>query len=286
MGDRAADLEQATNYLRELVRDPPQRIAMLERLFNRSPLGILVTSDSGVLLESNRRAQQMLDYPAEELAGRRFNDITHPEDAQVGLDMLRKLVAGEISTADFEKRYLRRDGATVWVSLHVVAIREADALFFVTYIEDLTERKRVSAEHLAQQQIINIQRDLLRQISAPLIPIADGVVAMPLIGPIDQTRVAQLIEVLLGGVESNRARVVILDLTGVSALDAAAAAELLRAANGVRLLGAETLLSGIKPDSAQQIVDLGIDLNSLRAFGQLQAAIAYALTRVSPRPAG
>jgi rsbT co-antagonist protein RsbR len=123
----------------------------------------------------------------------------------------------------------------------------------------------------------------LRQISAPLVPIADGVVAMPLSGPIDQGRVTQLIEVLLNGVVSHRASVVILDLTGVSALDADAAAALLRAAQGVRLLGAETVLSGIKAQSAQQIVALGVEMSALQAFGQLQAAIAHALERVSLR---
>ena len=100
---------------------------------------------------------------------------------------------------------------------------------------------------------------------------------MPLIGTMDARRVEQVLQTLLEGVSSRRARVVILDITGVSVVDTYVASALIQAAKAVRLLGAEVVLTGIRPDVARTLVGLDLELTHIVTKGTLQAGIAYAM---------
>ena len=130
-----------------------------------------------------------------------------------------------------------------------------------------------------QGQIIEAQAAALRELSTPLIPINDRTVIMPLIGSIDSARATQIVESLLQGVSQMNAGVVILDLTGVPVVDTQVASALLQAARAVRLLGAEVVLTGIRPEIAQTLVSLGISLGDVVTLSNLQSGIERALNR-------
>lgn len=143
---------------------------------------------------------------------------------------------------------------------------------------DITERQRAEAERIAlKEQVITVQQERLRELSTPLIPIADGVVVMPLIATLDSARAQQVLETLLEGVVRLSAKVAILDITGVLVVDTQVANALLRAAQAVRLLGASMVLTGIRPEIAQTLVNLGVDLRGIVTRGSLQSGIAFAL---------
>ena len=108
-------------------------------------------------------------------------------------------------------------------------------------------------------------------------PVADGVLVMPLIGGIDHARAQQILEALLTAIVAQRARTVILDITGVHDVDSHAAEALVRATEAARLLGAATILSGITPVLAQTLVELGVPLHRIVAVGDLRSAVARAL---------
>ncbi len=166
------------------------------------------------------------------------------------------------------------------ISQVIIAHKTADGNldFLSTIVRDLTERKRQETEREAlQQQIIDAQRDALREISTPLIPITDNVVIMPLIGTIDSRRAQQIMEALLEGVARHQADLVILDITGVSIVDTQVAQAFIQTAQAVRLLGAQVMLTGIQPQIAQTLVHLGVDLTGIQTEGSLQAGIAAAL---------
>jgi rsbT co-antagonist protein RsbR len=144
----------------------------------------------------------------------------------------------------------------------------------------IAEQKRQEAEREAlQQQVIDAQRSALRELSTPLIPITDDVVIMPLIGTIDSGRAQQVMETLLEGVAQHQARLVILDITGVSVVDTQVAQAFIQAAQAVRLLGAQVMLTGIQPQIAQTLVHLGVDLSGIQTQGNLQEGIRAALRR-------
>jgi rsbT co-antagonist protein RsbR len=140
-----------------------------------------------------------------------------------------------------------------------------------------TIEEELQALRLQRQQDLDAERDALRELSTPLIPISDDVVIMPLIGTIDSQRAQQVMEALLEGVAQHQASLVILDITGVSVVDTQVAQAFIQAAQAVRLLGAQVMLTGIQPQIAQTLVHLGVDLSGIITHGSLQAGIAAAL---------
>jgi rsbT co-antagonist protein RsbR len=145
---------------------------------------------------------------------------------------------------------------------------------------DITAEQRTQDELAAlHEQVISAQQAALRELSTPIIPLSDGVIAMPLIGAIDSNRAQQVLEALLTGVAEQGARVAILDITGVQIVDTQVANALLRAAQAVRLLGADVIITGIRPEVAQTLVGLGLDLSGITTLATLQSGITYALGR-------
>lgn len=130
-----------------------------------------------------------------------------------------------------------------------------------------------------EEQIIAIQAVALVALSTPLIPISEGVVVMPLIGSIDEVRARQIMETLLSGISRSQARTAILDITGVATVDHDVAHALLQAARAARMLGAQIVLTGIRPEVAQTLVSLGTHLEGIVTRGTLQSGIAFALAR-------
>jgi anti-anti-sigma regulatory factor len=138
-------------------------------------------------------------------------------------------------------------------------------------------RKRAEAEReRLQREVIEAQESLLAELSTPLVPVKDGIVVMPLIGAMNPNRAAQMLEALLAGVTARGARVAIIDVTGVRELDTHIAHMLVRAAQSVRLLGSEAVITGIRAGVAQVLVGLGVEMRDVVTRRNLQGGIEYA----------
>jgi rsbT co-antagonist protein RsbR len=141
----------------------------------------------------------------------------------------------------------------------------------------------------AGEELIARQRQQLLEVATPVIKLWDGVVAVPLIGTLDSARSQVVMESLLEAIVDQRAAYAILDITGVPTVDSLVAQHLMKTVAAARLMGAECIVSGIRPAIAQTIVHLGIDLGSIITRAGLADALAYALSQqgivVSPRPA-
>jgi rsbT co-antagonist protein RsbR len=133
--------------------------------------------------------------------------------------------------------------------------------------EQREARLAAALDELSASQIV------VRELSAPVIPVLPGVVIAPLIGSLDSDRAALLAVNVLGMVERERARQVIFDITGVPLVDTQVAQVLLQTAAAVRLLGAQPLLVGIRPEVAQTIISLGLDFAAIVTYPNLQEAI-------------
>jgi rsbT co-antagonist protein RsbR len=127
------------------------------------------------------------------------------------------------------------------------------------------------------QELIARQRQQLLEVATPVIKLWDGVVAVPLIGTLDSARSQVVMESLLDAVVAERARYAILDITGVPTVDSLVAQHLMKTVAAARLMGAECIVSGIRPAIAQTIVHLGIDLGTVVTRSSLADALAYAL---------
>jgi rsbT co-antagonist protein RsbR len=127
------------------------------------------------------------------------------------------------------------------------------------------------------ERTVSLQKIALQELSASLIPIFEGITVMPLVGTIDTERAKQIMENLLHGVVKHRAEVVLIDITGVPVVDTMVAHHIIQAAEAVRLVGAKCMLVGIRPEIAQTIVNLGINLNQLTTKSTLKKGIEAAL---------
>jgi DNA-binding LacI/PurR family transcriptional regulator/anti-anti-sigma regulatory factor len=121
--------------------------------------------------------------------------------------------------------------------------------------------------------------DTVRELGCPVIPLLSEVVLVPLIGGIDSGRASQIVESLLHEAVRLRTRMVVVDVTGVPVVDASVADALIRAAQALKLLGVQAILTGIRPEVAQTLVGLGLDLSGITTQRDLQSGIAYALER-------
>ena len=147
-------------------------------------------------------------------------------------------------------------------------------------IGQVIERQRAEAERARlREEVIRVQDELLAQLSTPLIPLNPRVVLMPLVGDMDEKRARRMLEALLRGLERTRAPVAIVDITGVSNVDARVADTLVAAARAARLLGTEVILTGIRPGVARTLVRLGTDLTGLHTRKTLQEGIDLALEK-------
>lgn len=127
------------------------------------------------------------------------------------------------------------------------------------------------------ENTVSIQKVALQELSAPLIPVFENISVMPLIGTIDTERAKLIMENLLTGVIKHRSQVVLIDITGVPVVDTMVAHHIIQAAEAVRLVGAQCILVGIRPEIAQTIVNLGIDLGQFPTKSTLFKGMKTAL---------
>jgi PAS domain S-box-containing protein len=146
------------------------------------------------------------------------------------------------------------------------------------------ERQRVEDERTRlREEVIRVQDELLAELSTPLIPLSKQMVVMPLVGTVDDKRARRVIEALLRGLERTHAPVAIIDITGVSVVDAHVADALVRAAQAARLLGTEVILTGIRAGVARSLVRLGCDLQGINTRKTLQDGIRCASAYLNER---
>ncbi|MBN1487617.1 MAG: STAS domain-containing protein [Anaerolineae bacterium] len=145
-------------------------------------------------------------------------------------------------------------------------------------IRDITKQKLAEAEQQQlQEEIIEAQQRAIQELSTPIIPVMDGIIVMPLIGSIDSLRAKDLLRTLLAGIGTYRARVVILDITGVSIVDTGIVNHLDKTIQAARLKGARTIVTGISDAVAETIVDLGIDWSGIDTLADLRTGLIAAL---------
>ena len=206
--------------------------------------------------------------------------LTEVIPREVALEVLRRVqeAGPEADRSVLEFQEPSEDGPRSYEARVV----NGGALDAVVLIRDITERSRAEAtekERRVQEEVIRAQAEILASLSSPIIPISDEVVVVPLIGDLDVARVARAQEIVVKGMVERRAEVAILDITGVPTMSAEAGDALVQIARAVRLVGAEVVLTGLRPAIAQMLVALGVNLESIVTTGTLQSGIALAMNR-------
>ncbi|MHB1141249.1 MAG: STAS domain-containing protein [Sulfuricaulis sp.] len=127
-----------------------------------------------------------------------------------------------------------------------------------------------------RERTIREQQEAIRELSTPVLQVRERLLILPIIGLIDPQRARQLTEQLLRGIRTNRAKVVVIDITGVAAMDSNVANHLVLTVEASRLLGATVIVTGLSPEISQTLVNIGVDLSKMNTVGDLQGGIEEA----------
>lgn len=228
---------------------------------------ILTLDATGTILSCNPASERLFGYAAVEMIGK-------------PVTLLIAAFDGQQATCEGVAQHQDRTNFPVDISLSPMRVGVERLMLCV--LRDITERKQAEAERTQlQEAIIRAQAAALEELATPLIPISDQTVVMPLIGAIDTRRAQQMVAALLHGVEAQRASIAILDITGVPIIDTQVAHSIIQAAQAVRLLGAQVVLTGIRPEVAQTLVSLGVDLRQIATHSSLESGIAYAFAAIT-----
>jgi rsbT co-antagonist protein RsbR len=235
---------------------------------------IITLDPEGRVISWNPAAQQLKGWTSEEIIGQHFSKFYLPEDIQKGKPQTELETAARVGRYEDEGWRVRKDGSRFWANVVVTALRDKDGKLraFGKVTRDLTERR--TAEETRKRQA----QEIFDTAVVPVVQVWDGIVLVPLIGTLDSQRTQQLMERLLQRVTESGSPVAILDITGVPAIDTQTAQHLIETIAAVRLLGAEVVMTGVRPSIAQTLVHLGIDLSNVMTRSSLTAGLRMALS--------
>jgi rsbT co-antagonist protein RsbR len=249
-------------------------------------LGISRSATSGLHRDSGsgEHAQRFLDQLQQSLQGTRLEDIAAPVWAS-----MRELLE-EVSRARVAEGYSPSETATFVFSvkgpLFNLLRREikgdsdmlADSIWLATKLIDLLGLYTIEAYSRTREELIGRQQQELLELSTPVVQLWDGILALPLIGTLDSARTQIVMESLLQRIVTSGAEMAIIDITGVPTVDTLVAQHLIKTISAARLMGADCILSGIRPQIAQTIVHLGLELNVI-SKATMADALRLALQR-------
>jgi PAS domain S-box-containing protein len=239
---------------------------------------VILLGTDGTIKTWNRGAELLKGYTAGEAIGQNVSMFYTAEDIDAGLAERELTQALQKGRFEVEGWRTRKGGAQFWANIVLTPVRGADGrhVGFVKVTRDLTER--VERERLLQRQ-----RDDILELSTPVIQVWERILALPIIGTLDSNRAARLTESLLERIAADAAAVVILDISGVPMIDTAVAQHLFKTIQGARLMGAESIISGVRPETAQAMVHLGIDIGGVRSRSTLRDALQLAFGMLHER---
>ncbi|MES5824802.1 PAS domain S-box protein [Streptomyces sp. RG80] len=274
--------EGTTSGFVEVMRDVTES-ARAESLFHglleSAPDAMLILDNDARIVLVNRQTEALFGFERGELVGREIEVLVPPRfrNRHVGHrngflsdPRLRPMGAG------LELSGMRRNGTEFPVEISLSPLQTAEGQLVAAAIRDVTERRET-------EQRLQRQRDEILELSTPVIQVWDKVLALPIIGTLDTLRATRLTEGLLEKIARTQAEVAILDISGVPTIDTQVAQHLLKTVQAAALMGTVSIMSGVRPETAQSMVHLGIDMGRLRSRNTLQDALQLALAVLAER---
>jgi len=280
MGVGEASLEELVGYLRE--KRPELRERWAARISQANLLGVMSEDEI-------------------------FSEVTAVYDNYVDALETGSVETLQAYARDLSDRIIRRGVETHEVLGIVLLLRDVLAReLFVRYQSDPDQLGRVldiyepAANRVAvtvgvsfveqRERIIREQQAAIRELSTPVLQVRDRLLILPIIGGLDSQRARQLTQQLLSAIRESRARMVVIDITGVGMIDLTVANHLVQTVEAARLMGARAIITGLSSEVAQTLVDLGVDLSMMQTVGDLQGGLeeaerllGYTVIRVEDR---
>ena len=235
--------------------------------------------------EVSQQAEQFLDRFNPAVQSQKLDDINGSEWTEVRAfldDLSRRRVAAGFSsdeTATFIFSLKRALFDILKEESAGDAAQLADNVWQATLLLDKLGLYTIKSYQKTREEVINRQQQELLELSTPVVKLWDGILALPMIGTLDSARTQVVMESLLQKIVETESQIAIIDITGVPTVDTLVAQHLLKTVTALRLMGADCIISGVRPQIAQTIVHLGVDLQGVTTKANLADALALALKR-------
>jgi rsbT co-antagonist protein RsbR len=232
-----------------------------------------------------------------------FSEVTAVYDNYVDALQTGSVETLQDYARDLSERIIPRGVETDEVLGIVLLLRDVLARsLFANYLQDPSKLHEIldayepAANRIAvtvgvsfveeRERVIREQQQSIRELSTPVLQVRERLLILPIIGVLDSARARQLTEQLLAAIQSNRAKVVVIDITGVGTVDVTVANHLVQTVEASRLMGASVIITGLSSRIAQTIVDLDVDLTMMRTVGDLQGGLEEAERLLAVRDGG
>jgi rsbT co-antagonist protein RsbR len=266
--------EEIYGTLRPTSRSLQQELQLriLQALNDNLPISLWAIDAQGVFVYHEGKGLEAAGLRPGQYVGHSLFDLYPKENTTA----TREALAGKSShtTANTEGRH--------WEAWLLPVRNERGEVVYVTGVSlDVTEAKRAEQEVRSKLDLVEMQQQVIRMLSTPILQVWDGVLTLPVVGTLDSARAADVMDSVLNEVVRTRARYAILDVTGVEVMDTATASHMLRLTRALQLVGAEGIITGIRPGIAQTIVGLGVDLASIVTLATLREGLKYCIQQMS-----
>ena len=288
---RVAELESENELWRKAATEARERRWLLQRAIDALPRTVFVKDrDLRYAASSALFARDAGVASPDDLVGKNDYELASTKEQADGFraDDLEVMTSGRAKINIVEKLRVP-GGEDIWLETSKVPLRDekGEIIGVVGTYENVTGRKAAEAEMSRhREELLAAQSALVTQLSTPLLPIHERVLVMPLIGRLDEERARGIMERLLEGIVHYQAEVVILDLTGVPAVDEAVAGGIGNVVRAADLLGTQVILTGLQPELAKTIVEIGLDLGRVTTCATLRDGVKRATRLTSVRRAG
>lgn len=267
------------------------KIAAIER-----SMGVIEFEPGGMILYANAAFLAVVGYSEDEIKGQHHRLFVKPEEAESAAyaAFWESLAAGNVVPGQFER--VTKDGRAVWLEATYNPIldlngRTVRVVKFATDITDKFEAAQQLAKNARELQValqqareaerMREQLDrTLQEMSTPVTPIWDEILLLPLVGVVDSSRTNDVMRKALTRINETRSKVFILDISGVPTVDSAVANQLIKITKATRLMGCETIISGLSPAIAYAMVELGVDVGEVRTTATLHDAFRISLQQI------
>ena len=262
----------AQKRVREALFRSQQRLALH---FQQAPFGMIEWDPDFRVVDWNPAAEAIFGWSREEALDQHGQDLMVPPAVRPYVAEIWEQIKQAKGPVRALNQNVTKDGRTITCEWTNTALVDEGGHFVgvASLVNDVTERAK-EEEGLRERE--RTQAATIEELSAPVLDLWEGVLAMPVVGSIDAKRAARMTENLLDAVVRSGARFAILDLTGASTMDASIAAHLGDMVRATGLVGSECLVSGLGPGMARTLVDLDVPL-SVKTFGSLRAALRHAI---------
>ena len=243
--------------------------ALIEKILEQIPTPVMAVDLEMRIIYINAAGRDFLGKPANTILGVSCADLFNSAHCHTGECRIRKAI--DTGETYWTRNEVKKNGQSVPIELCAVPLKDGNGKIIggLEYILDITERVR-------DEERIREQSQTIRAISTPAIKLWEGVVILPVVGVVDSMRAQQMMDIMLAKIVETSARVIILDIQGVAALDTAVANHLMKITKATHLMGCHCIISGISPAVAQTIVHLGIDMSAIHTNSTLGDALAEA----------